>query len=79
MTVAYKFGHIFGALTLMTVVSRAGPMGDSAPVFVLSNPFGWVYGFTLSAAMWAVILSVGFIALHKTQDADHSTAITQQQ
>jgi hypothetical protein len=60
----------------MTVVSRTGPIGDPAPVFVLRNPFGWVYGFTLSAAMWALILCVGFVAVQKIHDMGHPPAIT---
>ncbi|MBW8734134.1 MAG: hypothetical protein JF571_07495 [Asticcacaulis sp.] len=63
----------------MTMVSSAGPMGDPAPVFVLSNPFGWVYGFTLSAAMWAIILSVGVIAVHKIQDMSHPSTVSASQ
>jgi len=51
-------------------------MGDPAPIFVLRNPFGWVYGFTLSAAMWALILCVGFVAAHKIHDMGHPPAIT---
>lgn len=54
-------------------------MGDPAPILVLRNPFGWVYGFTLSAAMWAVILSVGVVAAHKLHDMGHAPAITAQQ
>ncbi|WP_443748696.1 hypothetical protein [Asticcacaulis solisilvae] len=47
-------------------------------MFVLRNPFGWVYGFTLSAAMWALILSAGVIAAHKIHDMGHAPAITAQ-
>lgn len=63
----------------MTVVSRSGPMGDPAPILVLRNPFGWVYGFTLSAAMWALILTVGVVAAHKIHDVGHAPSITVQQ
>jgi hypothetical protein len=51
-------------------------MGDPAPILVLRNPFGWVYGFTLSAAMWALILCVGVVAAHKIHDMGHPPAIT---
>ncbi len=51
-------------------------MGAPAPVFVLRNPFGWVYGFTLSAAMWALILTAGVIAAHKIHDMGHQAEIT---